>query len=122
MSLVLSIGQCNFDHGRISETLRHTFKAEVVGADTFDEALAELARRPADLILVNRKLDLDGSDGLAIIGELRAGKETSNIPVMLVSNYPEYQAKAIALGAVEGFGKAELGKPETAAKLATYLK
>lgn len=122
MSTVLSIGQCNFDHGRISETLRHAFKAEVVGADTFDEALPLIERNPPALILVNRKLDLDGSDGLAIIQELRSGPATANIPVMLVSNYPEYQAQAVALGATEGFGKAELGRPETLAKLESYLK
>jgi len=121
MSLILSIGQCGFDHGRISETLRHAIGAEVVGADSFDEARALFERRPADLILVNRKLDLDGSDGLEIIRELRAGPTTSSVPVMLVSNYPEYQAQAVALGAVEGFGKAELGHPETEEKIRAAL-
>lgn len=122
MSLVISIGQCGFDHSRITETLRQAFQAEVMPADTFDEALPLIARKRPALILVNRKLDLDGSDGLAIIRELRSGAATANLPVMLVSNYPEFQAQAVALGAAEGFGKAELQRPETLAKLEAFLK
>jgi hypothetical protein len=40
---------------------------------------------------------------------------------MLVSNYPEAQSQAIALGAVSGFGKADLGKPRCQRALAAVL-
>src|SRR6476660_8348454 len=39
---VLSVGQCAADHGSISWTLRSSFGAEVVGADTAEEALTLL--------------------------------------------------------------------------------
>jgi hypothetical protein len=70
------------------------------------------------LILVNRVLDADGSDGMALIQEfVRSG----TVPVMLVSNYPEYQAKAVALGARPGFGKAALRDPATVELLRVVL-
>jgi hypothetical protein len=40
---------------------------------------------------------------------------------MLVSNYAEWQQRAVELGALPGFGKAELNRPETRAKLEAVL-
>jgi hypothetical protein len=40
---------------------------------------------------------------------------------MLVSNYPDYQARAVALGAAPGFGKQSLGAAPTRELLAKYL-
>jgi hypothetical protein len=55
---------------------------------------------------------------MAIIKELVA---LGAAPVMLVSNYPEYQEKAVAMGALPGFGKAALREPETLAMLRRVL-
>lgn len=119
---VLSIGQCGFDHGSISSTLAKQFGAVVATADDYDDAAVwfESEGLP-DLVLVNRKLDADGGDGLAVIRAIKARPTTAEVPVMLVSNYPEYQAQAATLGAVPGFGKADLNRPETLEKLKTYL-
>lgn len=119
---VLSIGQCGFDHGSISATLKKQFGAEVVGLDDYDDAARWLkSNGAADLILVNRKLDADGGDGLAVIRAIKTEPTTAEVPVMLVSNYPEYQAQAATLGAVPGFGKAELNRPPTLDRLKAYL-
>jgi hypothetical protein len=53
------------------------------------------------------------------IEELVALTQSASFPnprmkVMLVSNYPEYQSQAVALGALPGFGKAALREPDTA--------
>jgi hypothetical protein len=40
---------------------------------------------------------------------------------MLVSDFPAAQQQAVALGAVPGFGKAALGAPDTARRLAAVL-
>jgi hypothetical protein len=40
---------------------------------------------------------------------------------MLVSNFPEAQAQAEALGALPGFGKAALGDPALADRFAMIL-
>ena len=75
-----------------------------------------------DLVLVNRKLDIDYSDGIDVIRTLKADPATASVPVMLVTNYPEHQDAAIAAGAVRGFGKLEFDKPETRETLAAVLR
>jgi CheY-like chemotaxis protein len=121
MARVLSIGQCGPDHGSISSFLLRQFGAETVPAVDLAHARRLLDPPPA-LVLVNRKLDADYSDGMEVIRALKADPATRSLPVMLVSNYPEYHVEAAKLGAVPGFGKAELVKPETTAKLEPYLK
>lgn len=66
-----------------------------------------------DLVLINRKLDADYSDGMDILNAIKADAALAEIPVMLVSNFPEWQEKAVAAGATYGFGKAELSADET---------
>lgn len=105
---VLSVGQCGMDHGSISGYLSREFHADVNRAHTFDEAVSELRITEYDLILVNRICDYDGSPGVELIRLLRADEALSSIPVMLISNYTDAQAEAVALGAVPGFGKSEL--------------
>lgn len=103
---ILSVGQCGFDHGQISRLLQRHLGAEVVAADTYEEAIAAVASSPFDLVLVNRVGDSDGAPGLELI---RALKTETAVPVLLVSNYESAQDQATGLGALPGFGKADLG-------------
>jgi two-component system chemotaxis response regulator CheY len=97
------------DHGALSRYLGQEFQAEVRGARTFAEVVSALkAGASYDLVLVNRVSDADGSRGVDLIRTLRADPALARIPVMLVSNYAEAQDEAVALGALPGFGKAEL--------------
>ena len=118
---VLSVGQCRYDHGRIARHFRAALHAEVRGASTFDEALAALRSDTYDLVLVNRVQDLDGKPGLELIRALKADPKLASVPVMLVSNYPDAQADAQALGALPGFGKSELDSPSTSERLRAVL-
>ncbi len=118
---VLSVGQCGYDHGRIVRFLRDTFGAQVEGVDTADEALEALRAGPFQLVLVNRVLDGDGTSGLDLIRSIKADAALAGVPTMLVSNYPEAQAQAVGLGAVAGFGKADLGRPRCQQALAPIL-
>ena len=54
-------------------------------------------------------LDTARKEGVDIIREFRATHP--HIKTMLVSNYPEAQASAVAAGALPGFGKREIGSP-----------
>ncbi len=117
---VLSIGQCRPDHAGISFYLKSSFAADVDAAATESEALQYLQAGTYRLILVNRVLDADGSDGLALIERL-CRSEYSDTPVMLVSNYPDWQQRAVAVGAADGFGKAELNSAATREKIAAVL-
>jgi CheY-like chemotaxis protein len=119
---VLSVGQCGLDGGRLTRLLRDTFRAQVLAADTRDEALAALRSEQFELILVNRVFDLDGSSGLDLIRTIKADDSLADTPTMLVSNYPESQAEAVALGALPGFGKADLAKEKTREALGGVFK
>jgi CheY-like chemotaxis protein len=119
---VLDVGQCGPDHATIRNFLTSNFDCEIVQVDDAAGALAELQKQPFDLVLVNRKLDIDYSDGIEVIRALKSDARTADVPVMLVTNYPEHQDAAVAAGAVRGFGKLEFGKPETRENLAGYLE
>ncbi len=118
---VLSVGQCSFDHGTISRTLEHAFDVRVRDAVAGDDALEALRTERFDLVLVNRILDRDGSSGLDLIRAIKADPELAEVPVMLVSNYGDAQADAVALGALRGFGKVELRDPATRDRIAEVL-
>src|SRR5262245_25288654 len=117
---VLSIGQCAADNFRISEMLREHFGSEMNMAATEDEAWASLRQGNYDLILVNRILDASGASGLSLISQLRTSLDHPP-PIMLITNYLEYQQEAERLGAVPGFGKGSLYAQETVERLAKYL-
>jgi CheY-like chemotaxis protein len=119
---VLDVGQCGPDHSSIRSYLTRNFNCEVVQVDDGAGALAELKGAPFDLVLVNRKLDCDYSDGIEVIRALKADPDAASVPMMLVTNYPEHQEAAIAVGAIPGFGKLEFQKPETREKLAELLE
>jgi CheY-like chemotaxis protein len=104
---VLSVGQCQPDHGRLCHILQQLFGAEVVAADDAAEAKRRLAEEIFDLVLVNRVFDSDGASGIQFIREMK--QEPGSTPVMLVSNHEEIQREAVSAGAVPGFGKAALG-------------
>lgn len=118
---ILSVGQCSFDHSRISRHLQQSLGVEVEGASRADDALATLRQAPFDLVLVNRVGDADGAPGIDLIRALKSDPALSAVPVMLVSNFPDAQADAVALGALPGFGKSELTSSATAERLRAAL-
>jgi CheY-like chemotaxis protein len=118
---VLSVGQCAADHWSIKLALRTAFDAEVVPADSAEEAAALLRQGGFDLVLANRLFDSGGGNGLDFIRRLKADPQLAGVPVMLVSNYEHAQAQAVAAGAVPGFGKAELGEPAMLDRLRPHL-
>ena len=119
---VLDVGQCGPDHATIRNYLTRNFDCEIEQADATEDALAKLSAGHFDLVLVNRKLDIDYSDGIDVIRSIKAHVAAAGVPVMLVTNYPEHQDAAIAAGAIRGFGKLEFGKPETRETLAAVLE
>src|SRR5688572_11825858 len=110
---VLDVGQCSPDHATIRSYLTRHFDCEIVQTHGADDTLEALRNGEFHLVLVNRKLDADYSDGIEIIRQIKADRAIAAVPVMLVTNYPEHQAVAIAEGAIHGFGKLEFQKPET---------
>ena len=118
---ILDVGQCGPDHATITSYLTEHFDCQIVQTHALEDTLAALKSSAFDLVLINRKLDRDYSDGVDIIKEIKADPQIVDVPVMLVTNYPEHQQAAIASGAVMGFGKLEYEKPETLARLKAVL-
>ena len=121
MKKVLDVGQCQPDHASIRRLIEGRFSARVVQAHDALGAIGQLRAETFDLVLVNRKLDSDYSDGLEIVKQIKADPTLASIPVMLITNYPEHQQQAIAAGAEPGFGKQQYTEPETHERLKKFL-
>jgi two-component system, chemotaxis family, chemotaxis protein CheY len=119
---VLSVGQCYADHLAIAGTLERHFGAETLRVDDGAEALTRLRQERFALVLVNRVMDRDGSQGLELIKEMQADEELRSVPAMLVSNYEDSQEEAVKHGAKPGFGKAALGQPRMLSRVKPCLE
>jgi CheY-like chemotaxis protein len=118
---VLDVGNCDPDHSAIRSLLERSFGAEVVRAHGPDDTVQFLATEKFDLVLVNRKLDQDYSDGLAIVKQIKADPRHAALPCMLITNYADSQQEAVAAGAEYGFGKKELSAETTHERLKKFL-
>ena len=118
---VLDIGNCRPDHRAIAAMIEANFDATVSQAHQWEDAAAQLRSEPFDLVLVNRKLNSDYSEGLALIERLKQDPQLRALPVMMITNFPEHQQQAVQAGAVEGFGKQSLQAPDTLEKLKAFL-
>lgn len=116
---VLSVGQCGFDSASIERLFSTAFSAEVESVAAGPDAMGRLKSEKFDLVLVNRRLDLDGSSGVALLEKLHS--EAPDVPMMLVSDKADAQADAVAKGALPGFGKSALRHPETTQRIRAAL-
>ena len=111
---VVLVGHCGPDSSYLRIAVSRAAKdVHVVMADDTRE-LTQALSDGVDLLLLNRQLDygFDDHEGVAVIRKLRP--HYPNVKMMLVSNYPEAQAAAVAEGALPGFGKRELNSPKFA--------
>lgn len=118
---VLDVGNCDPDHGSIKWVIESEFDARLDRVMFVPDALQRMRETAYDLVLVNRLIFEDQSDGMELIRAAKADASLSRIPILLVSNYPDAQQAAVAAGAVPGFGKARLGKPDMLATLDPFL-
>jgi two-component system chemotaxis response regulator CheY len=121
MKRVLDVGQCSPDHASIRRLIETHFEAQVVQAHGADDAFRQLRADTFDLVLINRVLDADGSDGVEIVEQIKADSKLADLPVMLVTNYLEHQERAVEAGAEPGFGKDALASPQTRQLLERFL-
>ena len=118
---ILDVGNCGPDFSSITAFLTGRFDCQVDQAHGLDDTMAAMSKRDYSLVLVNRKLDRDYSDGIEIIRKLKADDSLQDVPVMLITNFPEHQDEAEKVGALRGFGKLEFDDPQTLAKLEPLL-
>jgi two-component system, chemotaxis family, chemotaxis protein CheY len=119
---VALVGHCGPDSSFLRIAVSRAERdIQVVSVDD-DSDLKRLLDEGVDLLLLNRQLDygFDEDEGVALIRKLRAAYP--HVKTMLVSNYPEAQAAAVAEGALPGFGKRDIGSPRVAELLREALK
>ncbi len=119
---VLDIGNCNPDHNAIQRLLTDLYDVVVLRSHQLSDALQVLNKTKVDLILINRKLDIDYSDGIDILRHLKQDEAYKSIPAMIITNYPEQQLAAVAEGAEYGFGKLQYVEPVTHERLTRFLE
>jgi DNA-binding NarL/FixJ family response regulator len=96
-------------------------RADVISVNS-EEQLQEICDDGADLLLINRQLPygFESEEGVELMCELQ--EMHPDVKMMLVSDRPDAQERAMRAGAVEGFGKADLGSSRIAEILKDALK
>ena len=111
---VVLVGHCGPDSSFLRMAVSSAERGITISmADDAQELKSALAGG-VDLVLLNRELGwgFDQPLGVDVIKTLRG--HYPNTRFMLVSNYAEAQAAAVAAGGVPGFGKREIGQPRVA--------
>ncbi len=119
--VLVDCGNCGPDFNAIRRMAEVRFNAVVVQTHGPADTLQVLKEQHVDLVTVNRKLDRDYSDGLDVVKQIKADPEVGDVPVMLVTNFAEFQQLAIKSGCHPGFGKLSLGDTATHQLLEPFL-
>ena len=109
---IVLVGHCGPDSSYLRIAVSSADKSlQVLMADDMSE-LTEALDGGADLLLLNRQMPYGFGEamGVDVIRKLRP--KYPNVKMMLVSNYADAQAAAVAEGALPGFGKREIGSPK----------
>jgi CheY-like chemotaxis protein len=118
---VALVGHCGPDSSYLRMAVTRAVKdVQVVFADD-QHTLNKLIESGLDLVLLNRQLDygFETDEGVELIKRLR--EKNPSLKAMLVSNYPEAQQAAVQAGAVQGFGKREIGSPKVSELIRSAL-
>ncbi len=116
------VGHCGPDSSYLRMVASKAARdVQILHADD-DAELSRVIGQGVDLVLFNRELGygFTHQTGVEAIGYLRAAMP--KLKMMLVSNYAEAQAEAVAAGALPGFGKRELGSKRVIELLAGALE
>jgi len=106
------VGHCGPDSSYLRMTVMKAAGtgAQILMADD-DSELKDALEQGVDLILFNRELGYGFQDKMGVDAIKRLRGTHPNLKTMLVSNYADAQAAAVANGALPGFGKREIGSP-----------
>ncbi len=119
---IVLVGHCGPDSSYLRSAVRSAVPGAQVAAVDDETELRQALQTGVDLILFNRELDYGfrQSEGVELIASLK--KDFPATAMMLISNYPEAQAAAEAVGAAPGFGKREIGSPRVKQAMQNALR
>ena len=118
---VVLVGHCGPDSSYLRAVISSVDRGVDISAVDDDQSLNAALQSGVDLVLFNRMLDygFEEVEGAKVIA--RVHKQFPQAKLMMVSNYAEAQAAAIAAGALPGFGKRELGSSRVKEVLKSVL-
>ncbi|MEA2708787.1 MAG: hypothetical protein QOF78_1388 [Phycisphaerales bacterium] len=119
---IVLVGHCGVDAPRLEAAVSRILpRADVISVNS-EEQLQEVCEDGADLLLINRQLPFgfEAEEGVELMHELQ--QMHPEVKMMLVSDRRDAQEEARAAGAIDGFGKADLGSPKIADILREALK
>ena len=120
MKKVLLVAHCGPDTFRIARVLNE-LGADYDGAFNHQGAIEMMKKNQYHLVLPNRVFGYDEEGGINFIKTVKEDMSLKDVPVMLVSGFSDYQERAVAAGAVAGFGKDELETGGAGKKMAAFI-
>jgi len=118
---LLDVGNCNPDHSMIRQMLTENFDVTIDRVMFVKDALEKMRANRYDLVLFNRLVFDDSSEGIELLRMAKAKPDLAGTPMMMISNFAESQAASVSAGGVPGFGKASVQSPTTLDLLSKYL-
>lgn len=115
------VGHCGPDSFMLRSAVKYAAKDAEVLMINDDNQLAHQLSTGLSLLLVNRMMDgnFEVREGVELIRRLHI--TYPQLPLMLISNYPESQQAAVEAGGRLGFGKSEIGSAKMKDALAGVL-
>lgn len=115
---VALVGHCGPDSYMLRSAVKHVLPDAQIAMIDDGAALKMAIADGVTVLLVNRVLGygFDADSGVGLIGALRASHP--QLKLLLISNYADAQAQAVAAGAMPGFGKNNIGSPKMREALA----
>jgi response regulator of citrate/malate metabolism len=120
---IVLVGHCGVDAPRLEREICRTIKgAQVVTINSEQELNDVVEDEKNVLLLVNRQLPygFEVEEGVGLMKDLHS--RHPKLKMMLVSDLPDAQEQARQVGAVPGFGKAEIGTGKIAEHLIKILQ
>ena len=121
MTRIALVGHCGVDGPRIEAAIHDVCDIADVTAIHDPDALARVIDDGADLLLFNRELGYGFGDdgGVDVMTQFR--RDHPQLKMMLISDRPDAQVAAKKVGALPGFGKADLGSSRVETALRNAL-
>ena len=119
---IVLVGHCGVDAPRLeAEVSKCLPRADVISVNS-EEQLQEICEEGADLLLINRQLPygFEAEEGLELMQDLQ--HMHPDVKMMLISDRRDAQEQARQAGAIDGFGKGDLGTRKIAACLRDALR
>ncbi|MBS3077208.1 response regulator [Candidatus Pacearchaeota archaeon] len=101
MKKVLIVGPCYADAQSLKKSLGSEFSTSIMDVTKAEEAKNILRQRKIDLILISKFLVGDKSPGMEFLSYIK--ENNPEIPVVLLTRFPETQKEALEKGAAASF-------------------